>query len=712
MPADSPIFRFAILVHSDFVADEVRRETRALGWDIDIFVTTYDTARRDAERCVRNGYDMLICHGGFRYDVQRDHPQKTIFIERTDFDLLRALLRARTYTSEVIVTAHRDEARDFAFMEMLTRMRIHPIRYAHHHELEQQLERCYAQGLHMAVGGGGTARYMRRLGGQTILDVPQASSIQQAITRAVNLMEARQRERTYTENVLQLMRFSREGVICARLDGVIIYANDEALRLLGLEGQDDLRPLLPDFLTDDLVSRGKARVDDVLTLRRRRLLVSAFPFHLAEGPGAVIFFRDVQSIRSLSRKIDTLARRSFASRHKTSAIIGHSPGMEEVRRRIARYADMQAPVCIHGETGSGKELVAHALHAAGPRADRPFVALNCAALPESLLESELFGYEEGAFTGARRQGKSGLLELAHGGTLFLDEICSVSPAMQVRLLRVLESGELLRVGGDRLITVDMRLVSAANPRRMAARLRDGSFRPDFYYRIMGLCIDLPPLRERKEDLPLLLAPVLAARGRSPACLSPTMREALQQHDWPGNVRELRSVMDIYAQLFDGDSPDEAAFREAFHEHVRRLPPPGPVSEPAPESAPRAASAQTALPAPPDDGPPDDGLPLREQLRHCRAAIVRDTLRRCGGNRREAARRLGVSYASLRRFLLGQDDAQSARRRRAPPLTPRDSVTTVEENPLSLSLIAARSSPCPCPISAPSGPMVTPTKKRA
>ncbi len=651
MPADSPIFRFAILVHSDFVADEVRRETRALGWDIDIFVTTYDTARRDAERCVRNGYDVLICHGGFRYDVQRDHPQKTIFIERTDFDLLRALLRARTYTSEVIVTAHRDEARDFAFMEMLTRMRIHPIRYAHHHELEQQLERCYAQGLHMAVGGGGTARYMRRLGGQTILDVPQASSIQQAITRAVNLMEARQRERTYTENVLQLMRFSREGVICARLDGVIIYANDEALRLLGLEGQDDLRPLLPDFLTDDLVSRGKARVDDVLTLRRRRLLVSAFPFHLAEGPGAVIFFRDVQSIRSLSRKIDTLARRSFASRHKTSAIIGHSPGMEEVRRRIARYADMQAPVCIHGETGSGKELVAHALHAAGPRADRPFVALNCAALPESLLESELFGYEEGAFTGARRQGKSGLLELAYGGTLFLDEICSVSPAMQVRLLRVLESGELLRVGGDRLITVDMRLVSAANPRRMAARLRDGSFRPDFYYRIMGLCIDLPPLRERKEDLPLLLAPVLAARGRSPACLSPTMREALQQHDWPGNVRELRSVMDIYAQLIDGDSPDEAAFREAFHEHVRRLPPPGPVFEPAPESAPRAASAQTALPA-----PPDDALPLREQLRHCRAAIVRDTLRRCGGNRREAARRLGVSYASLRRFLLGQDDA--------------------------------------------------------
>lgn len=638
MTPDSPSFRFAILVHSDFVADEVRRETRALGWDIDIFVTTYDTARRDAERCIRNGYDALICHGGFRYDVQRDHPQKTIFIERTDFDLLRALLRARAYTSEVILTAHRDEARDFAFMEMITRMRIHPIRYTHHQELEQQLRQCYAQGLHMAVGGGGTARYMRRLGGQTILDVPQASSIQQAITRAVNLMEARQRERTYAENVHQLMRFSREGVICARLDGDITYANDEALRLLGLEGQDDLRPLLPDFLTDELVAEGKARVDDVLTLRRRRLLVSAFPFHLAEGRGVVIFFRDVQSIRSLNRKLDTLARRSFTSRHRTAAILGQSPGMRETRRRITRYAAMQTPVCIRGETGTGKELVAHALHAASPRAERPFVAINCAALPESLLESELFGYEEGAFTGARRHGKSGLFELAHGGTLFLDEICSISPAMQLRLLRVLESGELLHVGGDRLVTVDVRLVSAANPDRLAARLRDGSFRPDFYYRIMGLCIDLPPLRERREDLPLLAAPVLAAHGRSPACLSPAMRAALENHDWPGNVRELRSVMDIYAQLLADDSPDDDAFREAFLEHVRRLP--------------RADLRPRPSAAPPLS--PDPALPLREQLRRCRAAIVRDALRRCGGNRREAARRLQVGYASLRRFLTEDD----------------------------------------------------------
>lgn len=647
MPADTPPFRFAVLVHSDFVADEVRRETRALGWDIDVFVTTYDTARRDAERCIRNGYDILICHGGFRYDVQRDHPQKTVFIERTDFDLLRALLRARAYTSEVILTAHRDEARDFDFMEKITQMRIHAIRYAHHEELERQLERCYARGLHMAVGGGGTARYMRRLGGQTILDAPQPSSIQQAITRAVNLMEARQRERTYTENLRQLMRFSREGIVCARLDGDVIYANDEALRLLGVEGQDDLRPLLPDLLTEELTAEGKPRVDDVLTLRRRRLLVSAFPFHLTEGRGVVIFLRDVQSIRSLSRKIDTLARRSFTSRHEASAILGQSPAMREARRRIARYAGMHAPVCISGETGSGKELVAHALHAAGPRADRPFVALNCAALPESLLESELFGYEEGAFTGARRQGKSGLFELAHGGTLFLDEICSIPPAMQMRLLRVLESGELLRVGGDRLVSVDVRLVSAANHARLAARVQDGSFRLDLYYRVMGLFIPLPPLRERKEDIPLLVAPVLAEHGRTPACLSPAMLAALDDYDWPGNVRELRSVMDIYAQLLENDAPDEDAFREAFHERVGLLPYPG-----------RPLAVAPLRPEAPAESPS-----LRERLRRCRDEAVRDALRRCGGNRREAARALDVGYATLRRFLAEMkapaDDAPSA-----------------------------------------------------
>ena len=654
-------FKFAILVHSDFVADEVRRQTLSLGWNIDIFVTSYDTAREDADRCIREGYDLLICHGGFRYAVLRDHPQKTIFIDRTDFDILRALVRARAYTSEVIVAAHRDEPRDVEFMEKITQMRIHVARYTDHVELEQQLKIYYARGLHIAVGGGGTARYMQLLGGQTILDVPQAINIQQAISRAVHLMAARQREASYTESVRQIMRFSREGAICASLDGDIVYANEEALRLLDVKTQNDVQAWLPSLLTEDLLAWEKPRMDDILTLNRRKLLVSAFPVHLSEGKSVIIFIQDVQSIRSISRKIDKLSRHGFTSRHQADSIVGMSAPTREVRRRILRYASMDAPVYVSGETGTGKELVAHALHAASPRAGGPFVALNCAAMPESLLESELFGYEEGAFTGARRQGKVGLFELAHGGTLFLDEICSISPHIQLLLLRVLETGELLRVGGGRLVQVDIRLISAAQHQRLREKVQDGTFRMDLYYRMVGLSISLPLLRERKEDIPLLAELALRRQGRTRQCLSPVMVRELAEHSWPGNVRELLSIMDIYAQLLSEDQPDAEAFREAFHERVALVD--GPGNTPA-AAVPSVAAPVPALPSGPDLGQDRGqnrgqgaGEPLKEYLRRCRQNYVRQAVAQCGGNRRQAAHRLDVGYASLRRFLAEGDEEE-------------------------------------------------------
>jgi DNA-binding NtrC family response regulator len=239
--------------------------------------------------------------------------------------------------------------------------------------------------------------------------------------------------------------------------------------------------------------------------------------------------------------------------------------MLAVYKQIALACGSDAPVLVTGETGTGKELVARAIHRHGPRASRPFVPVNCGALPEGLLESELFGHMRGAFTGAVAD-KHGLFEEARGGTLFLDEIGEMSPALQVRLLRALESGEIRRVGSPRATTVDARVVAATH-RDLERGAREGRFREDLFYRLHVFVIKVPPLRERREDVPLLAAHFLArsaGRGRGAAALTPEALSALAAHDWPGNVRELENTLErLVAEARGGtiDVPDlPASFR--------------------------------------------------------------------------------------------------------------------------------------------------------
>jgi two-component system response regulator AtoC len=234
-------------------------------------------------------------------------------------------------------------------------------------------------------------------------------------------------------------------------------------------------------------------------------------------------------------------------------IITRSPRMQQIIELVKVVAKSQATVLITGESGTGKELIARALHAQSQRRDRPFIAVSCAALPESLLESELFGHEKGAFTGAIAQRK-GKIELAHRGTLFLDEIGEMSANIQIHLLRVLEEREFTRVGGNELIKVDVRLVSATN-RDLPAAIKKGSFREDLYYRLNVVTIDLPPLRERGEDIPLLAGHFLkefaAENGKDISGFSAEVTDFLIKYPWPGNVRELENTIERAVILAKG-----------------------------------------------------------------------------------------------------------------------------------------------------------------
>jgi propionate catabolism operon transcriptional regulator len=297
---------------------------------------------------------------------------------------------------------------------------------------------------------------------------------------------------------------------------------------------------------------------------------------------------------------------------------------------VQLYAPHSASVFIHGETGTGKELVAQALHAASERSDKPFVAVNCAALPDSLLESELFGYEEGAFTGARRGGKTGLFELAHTGTLFLDEVGDIGPGAQLRLLRVLETRELMRVGGSHIIPVDIRVISASH-RSLTELAHSGRFRQDLCYRLAVLRIQIPPLRRRLMDIPLLLGELLQKYNNMPQYLSLRMLKAMEAYHWPGNIRELKSFMESYLILLDKEMADEALFLQLLEEWAR-------------ESEYHREAPEQAFPV------PEVGGSLKHQLTAARREIALSTVKQCAWNKNLAAKRLGISYNTLWRIL--------------------------------------------------------------
>ena len=420
--------------------------------------------------------------------------------------------------------------------------------------------------------------------------------------------------------------------------GMGIMVNPAYTRLTGLTEEDVLnRPATVDIAEGEsmhmYVLKTRQPVKNVpmkVGPNRREVLVDAAPI-IVEGKlkGSVAVIHDVSEIRRLSEELDRARRliRQLEAKYTFEDIIGTSPAITRAIEEAKKAAQTPATVILRGESGTGKELFAHAIHQASPRSRGKFVRVNCAAIPDSLMESELFGYAEGAFTGARKGGHQGYFAEADGGTIFLDEIAEFNVNVQAKLLRVLQEKEIVRVGDSRPIPVDVRVIAATNA-NLERLVRRGLFREDLYYRLNVVSIYIPPLRERREDIPLLANHLLRKLnqeyGRNVKAISPAAMECLMRYDWPGNVRELENVLGrAFINMRHGETVVEVA----------HLPPLG-IKGNFPSGSPLAA------------GWTYQGESLKELRESWERQVLAAALAYTGGNRTRAARLLGISVRSL------------------------------------------------------------------
>ncbi|QSQ09226.1 Regulatory protein AtoC [Koleobacter methoxysyntrophicus] len=369
------------------------------------------------------------------------------------------------------------------------------------------------------------------------------------------ISEAYQRAEGLRKNLQSIFAEIDDAIVSVDEHNRISEFNPVAEKLLGFSKKEIIGNKVDSVFKDiegfSSLIADKEKKDKLLNLNEKRILCSYIPLSKESGESYIITFKEVSKIQKLEENIRrVLYKKGFVAKYTFDDIAGNSEAIKNTISKAQKIAKSNSTVLIIGESGTGKELFAQAIHNESSRKPRPFVAVNFAALPENLVESELFGYEEGAFTGAKKGGKEGLFEQAHGGTIFLDEIGDASLSIQARLLRVLQEKEVMRLGATKILPVDVRVIAATN-KDLKQLVEKGLFREDLYYRLRVLPLTLPPLRERKEDIPVLAEIFMKKYGISKR-LSKEAQYCMDKYNWPGNVRELENVMEYVANISEGD----------------------------------------------------------------------------------------------------------------------------------------------------------------
>lgn len=416
-------------------------------------------------------------------------------------------------------------------------------------QLETTILKARDDGNTFMVGGYTTVEIAKKYNIPAVMIESGRESVNTAIADAKAAAEIALREKEKSNEIANIMNYSFQGIISTNRAGIITYANSYCHTIMRdikspLTGHH-LSEFFPDIPVDQVITQGRKILSDLNQRGSLQLLFNCVPIAGEyDNAGCVLTFQNIAQIQAEEGQVrKKMYKSSFRAKYQFSQILHQSSIMDSVISDATDFSYSDSNILIYGETGTGKELFAQSIHNSSARRNGPFVAINCSALPENLLESELFGYVEGAFTGAAKGGKMGFFEIAHKGTIFLDEIGDISPKLQSRLLRVLQEREIIRLGNDAVIPIDVRVISATN-KNLKEEVEKGTFRQDLLYRLDVLELNLPPLRKRPGDIRLLLERFIQFEHERTGCrlcrLSSNAAKLLSQYSWPGNIREMKN----------------------------------------------------------------------------------------------------------------------------------------------------------------------------
>lgn len=576
--------------------------------------------------------DVIVAAGANGAYLRQHLDTPVVLVKVGGFDLMQALARAKQLSPRVGLVTYADMAPDLTPYADLFNIEIIQRTYETEDEARWCVQALREMDVSVVVGTGSAADLADEMGLHGVF-LYSRDAVRAALEDAIEVARTARIEQTKRERLNTILTQLSDGVIAVDAQEQIQTMNPTMAAWLGIavnqwQGQrlSDVCPELSLLSTLHMANSAQLALPETERIEQvqgKPLIVNRMPI-LEQGQltGAVLTCQDPIRIQRVDRHIRTrIKSRGHMAKHTLGDFLGDSPLATQVRDKAAQCAKSQATVLLVGESGTGKELVAQGIHLASDRRDMPFVAVNCAAIAESLLESELFGYEDGAFTGARRGGKMGLFEAAHNGTIFLDEVAEMPLSLQAHLLRVLQAREVMRVGATEPTPINVRVIAATH-RQLQSRVQQGLFRLDLYYRLDILHIDVPPLRLRLTDLPQLAERLhqriclrLGARQQASAHLVQALLDRAPNYAWPGNVRELENLIERLVVM-----PVDAlqSLVPEMFGAVKALP----VSLTAPEQ-----------------------VEQQNDHQHLLAVVAQ-----CQGDRAQAARMLGISRTTLWRKL--------------------------------------------------------------
>ena len=585
--------------------------------------------------------DVFVCAGATGAYLQRNLTAPVVLIRTSGFDMLAALNRAGKAGRKVGILSYRAVSPELQDAQPLFTIDVRQAAYTTLREAQAQVKEMAADGCEVIVGSSMVTELAEEAGLTGVLIV-SPNAIREALDDAMAILRGTREDAAKRQRLDTILHHLTDGVLAIDREGRVQSLNPAMAQFLEVKSQwavgrpiSEVAPFIP---LDDVLHSLTADEGRIITHGNRTIVANMLPlFEDGVPAGAVLTCQETAAVQRTDRRIRSSTRpSSFTARYRLAQVIGETPAMRNVVRLAGIYAQTDSTVLVTGESGTGKELCAQGIHNASRRRKGPFVAINCAAFPEALLESELFGYEEGAFTGSRKGGKPGLFESAHTGSIFLDEIGDMPIGLQTRLLRVLQEREVLRLGGTEPTPVDVRILTATHY-DLRERIAAGAFREDLFYRVSILRLHLPPLRERREDIPAIAKRILEDIGRrsgvsrEPREIMALLGPFMASYAWPGNIRELENVIERAALAAAHLEPGEAITPD----HLRAV-----IPELFARAEARMANAKAALPN------------MKAVSRSAESAHILKALEECGGNVAEASRRLGVSRSTLWRRLKG------------------------------------------------------------